>query len=1342
MSALSQMILSLNPMPVWLVVVLALGVLGGSLLVVWQLAKMTARRAAGARKAGMEAPTYVAQSMRQSFISADKTLAGTFPGADYAYRLPAFLLMGDTGAGKSALLRHSGLKPVYGSVTGSSPVNWLFYTSAAVVEVRGDCLTGPQGEKRWDDIIGLFQRYRPERPLDGLVLTIPMTDFIGSGALNAEQAAERAEDLHRRLGRLQTQLGMQLPIYVVLTKCDVLEGFQAAQTLLPSWLCDEALGWSSPYSPGSQFSAHWIGEAVQHIAGVLEDAVVEAMAEKGASGAEAAYLLPGAVLAAEPPLSAFLTTLLRASNYNGATLLRGLYLTGAVPEAHAQAGQNEYAYATPGSSPPLRGGETFAHPVFVRGLLEKKVFPEFSLGRIFSLAMLSTNRNVRIAQVGVVLMVLLAIGGLWNNDRYLDRMSQQLQGVTRAVEQVNEVVERQRSRTGGALTEVTRREAFDVLVRVGEAGEANMRPITVPASWVSPLPGRVEKLIAVAWDSILFDTLHHGLSQRLRSTVNVAQENFQFTAVTDSLQRPYPDYSGLQTYLQQLTELEGHVKSFNDLETSSDALVVQSLVAYVLGAELPRELLPQIAATLKDNDQDLELISLEPFRGSAETAALGFYDAFLNDVTRRHGLEADLSRLAQLIDSEPRQQVITRADSTRLSEIRDLVGRLDTLLSSGIYDWASRRQFAPDARFRDSLAAVEVSELLGRDVALALSDRAAFHHERFRTSLQQIRSARLGALIAMTDDGPVRLAQPVRELAQRLASFTDLPMGDSAMAEVLIPQHGGPGDYVVWDIPTLDSALAQANEFQQKFGLATGPQAVSRAGLQPLDATLRGLARGDLSKALVTQVAHAILIQRVPASQQSMGQEAFLRTRTGNFAEASGRVLRLMEALDTLGAPEPHARLRALAATESREILRSVDDLLARSTAYQPRGGSFDWWQGEAGLGFAAFNARDALELSNYLTFQRERLAVLSRNYADPALAFLLSTTLDIGAGDLDRLTRWQVILESLDQYDAKVADNPVSRLERFIGQTLATVTPRTCSAAIADGRNGRSANFFLARQSELADALAHRCANLSSGSLVGEYQALEKAFNQTLANISPFRVGPPAAATEGASLSAINAVLARYEGFMNAGGGDPVERAPTSGALDAIDPFLARLGDVQRFLDATRVEGGKMEVQLDVEFRVNRATEFAGNQIIDWSVAVGDERISQFDTGKRLVWSPGKPVEVTFRWALNAPTGPIMTADASRAMSVDGRTVRFRYTDPWALVSMLRAHDGMAGPARFEVPISPPATSAAAQAGGAVQKAVIFNAFKLFGAVGRGARPLALPDFPDRAPTVLDRAG
>jgi type VI secretion system protein ImpL len=1337
MKTLQQLVLSLDPIPVWLVVILALLVVAGSLYLVWQLVKVTARRASSAKRAGVEAPTYLAQSMRQSFVASDKALGATFPGSDYAYRLPVYLLMGESASGKSSLLRHSGLKPVHGTVSGNTPVNWVFYTSAAMVEVRGDCLIGPLGEKRWDEIIRLFQRYRPERPLDGVVMTIPMSDFVGPNAMSQEQAAERAEDLHRRLGRLQTQIGMQLPIYVVLTKCDVLQGFQDAQALLPAWLSDETLGWSSPYTPGSQFSPHWIGEAVDHIAGILEDAVVEALAEKGGNGHESAYLLPGALRGTEAQLAVFLSTLLRVSNYNGSTLLRGLYLTGSAAETAA-------AGHAPGrlSGAAANAGELQAHPVFVRGLLEKKVFPEFSLGRIFSLAMLSTNRNVRIAQLGVAAMVVIAVFGLWNNDSYLNKLSQQLQGVTRAVQQIDEVVERQRQRADGGLNDATRREAFDVLIRVGQAGEADLRPLTVPASWVSPLPGRIESLIGLAWDRILFDTLHNGLLQRLRSAVNVPQEAFRFTDGPESVPRPYPDYKAIQVYLQQIIELEGHVKAFNDLENSADALVVQSLVAYLLGGELPRDLLPQISDSLRDHKQDLNIISIDPFKQNAETSVLGFYDAFLSDVTRRHGLEADLTRLAQLIDSEPRQQVITRADSSRLSEIRELVGRLDSLLNAGVYDWAAHRQFDPDGRFQASLAAVEVSELLGRSVALALGDRAAFHHEQFRRALQQVRSTRLGPLITMVDDGTVRLAQPVRELALRLANFSDLPQGDSALAEVSIPQHGGPGDYVVWDIPTLDRAMAQANEFQQKFGLMPGGGGPAPGNAaQPIDATLRGLARGDLTKALVSQIAHAILIQRVPASQQSVGQEAFLRSRVGNFAEASGRVLRLMEALEGLGASEPFGRLRALAATESREILRSVDDLLARSTAYQPRGGSFDWWQGEPGLAFAAFNARDTLELSNYLTFQRERLAVLSRNYADPALAFLLSTTLDVGAGDLDRLTRWQVILESLDQYDAKVADNPVSRLERFIGQTLATVTPRNCSAALVEGRNARSANFFLSRQAELAEALAAQCNALSSGSLISDYQGLEKAFNQTLAGVPPFRATPPNTATEGASLTTINAVLARYDNFMNSGGGDPVERGSTGGSLDVIDPFLRRLGDVQRFLDATKAEGGKMEVQVDVEFRVNRTAEFAGNQIIDWVVAIGDDRMTQFDGGKRLVWSPGKPIEVSFRWALNAPTTPVLTGDSVKAMSVEGGTVRFRYEDPWALVTMLRAHGGMAGPARFEVPISPPA-GAAGQTAGAVQKAIIFNSFRLYGSAQRGAHALALPDFPERAPVLADGAG
>ncbi|MFX9065686.1 type VI secretion protein IcmF/TssM N-terminal domain-containing protein, partial [Acinetobacter baumannii] len=84
-----------------------------------------------------------------------------------------------------------------------------------LLDLRGDLLglDRPAGLYRpWEEVLSQLDLLKPERPLDGIVLTISVADLSGPTKLRPEALAERGEVFNRRLGRMQRQLGMQLPI--------------------------------------------------------------------------------------------------------------------------------------------------------------------------------------------------------------------------------------------------------------------------------------------------------------------------------------------------------------------------------------------------------------------------------------------------------------------------------------------------------------------------------------------------------------------------------------------------------------------------------------------------------------------------------------------------------------------------------------------------------------------------------------------------------------------------------------------------------------------------------------------------------------------------------------------------------------------------------------------------------------------------------------------------------------------------------------------------------------------------------------------------------------------------
>ncbi|HFL6627874.1 TPA: type VI secretion protein IcmF/TssM N-terminal domain-containing protein, partial [Salmonella enterica] len=85
----------------------------------------------------------------------------------------------------------------------------------------------------WQGFLGLLRKHRPGAPLNGVILTLNVAD------LTAQPPAERlaaCAALRARLAELRETLGIRFPVYLVVTKMDLLPGFSEYFRTLTSHL--------------------------------------------------------------------------------------------------------------------------------------------------------------------------------------------------------------------------------------------------------------------------------------------------------------------------------------------------------------------------------------------------------------------------------------------------------------------------------------------------------------------------------------------------------------------------------------------------------------------------------------------------------------------------------------------------------------------------------------------------------------------------------------------------------------------------------------------------------------------------------------------------------------------------------------------------------------------------------------------------------------------------------------------------------------------------------------------------------------------------------------------------
>ena len=153
----------------------------------------------------------------------------------YLYERPWYVIIGPPGAGKTTALENSGLTfPLEGElghgevrgVGGTALCEWIFTDQAILIDTAGRFVTQDSNaavdRAGWEGFLDLLRRTRPQQPLNGVIVAVGLNEIVQS---DDEERRAVARDVRARLRELTSKLGVRLPVYVVITKCDLLPGF-------------------------------------------------------------------------------------------------------------------------------------------------------------------------------------------------------------------------------------------------------------------------------------------------------------------------------------------------------------------------------------------------------------------------------------------------------------------------------------------------------------------------------------------------------------------------------------------------------------------------------------------------------------------------------------------------------------------------------------------------------------------------------------------------------------------------------------------------------------------------------------------------------------------------------------------------------------------------------------------------------------------------------------------------------------------------------------------------------------------------------------------------------------
>jgi len=1267
-----------------------------------------------------------AVNLHNSFLRGVRRLRRHVSGAGYRSEIPWVLLVGEEAAGKSALLAHSGLDLPMGPPEEGQGCAWWFFDRGVVLDVAPDFVLDASGrgsdELRWRQLLLLLERNRAERPIDSIVLALPAQDLALPGERTSDRLARaerKAAILAAKLRETQTRLGLRVPVYLLVTGCERLPGFGAFFAELPERLRDEMFGWSSPYGVDIAYRGEWVDEAFSSLRQELLAAQFEVFAERSRLGADAAdaadavFTFPDRLAVLREPLKVYFDRLFKASAYHESIFPRGLYFSGEDTER--------------------------ARSLFVRDLFERKIFPEHTLARPTARTFLTQRRAVIALQTGVAAGLLVLGLGLWRADVKLDRSAVGLgQFLATAGDSLAEVADQRlhRQTPDPALLEA---RAFELFDRMSQIDTNWFGSVFVPTSWFSPFNAELQRAIGYAYDRIICEALATGLDRKARLlTERPPQPAALAGSEAERITLPIesnPEFQNLREYVGQVVALEVNGGRYDGLGRSENLKDLDAVVRYVFGRPLPprffdeseiyRTALRYVRERQFHGDQYREKVRLE-----AEELESRLYRGLFRENPQMAGMKA----LSQAFDAVGEEGP---GEEERLEHLLDEIQKLEATLGRPELAPLSSPDFRPGPPFERVLAEMSGSALLGADFANQGRELGSREQRTFREALATFGTAELHPFLAYKE-GKWESSADLKLLAQALTDFLR-QSSTTGGAPTRLATRLVPGHRLVWDTRRLAEAVALYEPYKNfaEHSLSAFP-----AGLRQ---RLQALAAVRVGDGILDRTARAQLFEPASAAASPQQLEQSLHEQADSFALAAKPLAELRDVFSDLHLVEPAQGLSDLTTAQGGAILFDLDRLLDAEGLYLPRQGGFSWWDGTRPLAARAYATGDPAELPAYLESQRERIAYLTRQYAEPVIKA-------IGHGDVRepdlkrRLDKWSGISAELYKYDGKKPGNSVAGLEGLLLQDLEEVDVATCGKTIpAKSLNPTAGDWFARTATHLRREVYQRCQVLAGGEAVDGYARLASLFNQRLAGRFPFSDGLPGRTDAEAEPDAIRDFFTLFDRTAPMVLAAPVKTGQT-GAGSARE-FVVAMERVRAFFAPFLDGEGKARppvYDVDVDFRVDREDEIEGNQVIRWQMEAGDRRVTPKDAPRRLRWTTGLPVAVALGWAKDSPFVPL-DPDGQEAAE---RTAVFRHANRWSLLALLRAHVPEAAEAgdlkphtlEFVVPFKSLANGAPAATGtpavpGAKSRSRVFLRLTLFGPEKDKKEELRLPDFPVRAP-------
>lgn len=282
-------------------------------------------------------------ALRTRLLDAIETLKksniGKTRGKAALYELPWYMVIGHPSAGKSSAIINSGLTFPLGEkggagiqgVGGTRNCDWFFSTEGVLLDTAGRYSTQREDRQEWLEFLKLLRRHRPKAPLNGIIVAISLPELAKH---KTEAFASYVRQVRERINEVDDAFGVKLPVYLVLTKIDLLGGFGQFFEVLPEEERHRVWGATLSHEQAGDFDAsRVVGQHFELLyRGLVQSGNEQLANNRGSSSNASLFAFPIEFHAIKEGVCHFVELLFEDDPYHTKPLLRGFYLTSALQE--------------------------------------------------------------------------------------------------------------------------------------------------------------------------------------------------------------------------------------------------------------------------------------------------------------------------------------------------------------------------------------------------------------------------------------------------------------------------------------------------------------------------------------------------------------------------------------------------------------------------------------------------------------------------------------------------------------------------------------------------------------------------------------------------------------------------------------------------------------------------------------------------------------------------------------------------------------------------------------------------------------------------------------------------